>query len=58
MYNIHKLYVSELYCTEEDNHVVDDDCCQFVGSLEFSVPEYFTGKWEAVEKYVFGMTEI
>ena len=29
-----------------------------VGSLEISVPEDFTEKWEAVEEYVFGMTEI
>ena len=58
MYDTRKVNVTELYCTEEDHLVVVDDCCQFVGSLEISVPEYFKGKWEGVEKYVFGMTEI
>lgn len=58
MYDTRKVYVTELYCTDEDNPVVVDDCCQFVGSLEISVPEYFKGKWGGVEKYLFGITEI
>ena len=44
MHDTRKVYVTELYCTEEDNPVVVDDCCQFVGSLKISVPEYFKGK--------------
>ena len=58
LYSTQKSYISELYCTEEENPVVIDDSCQLVGSLEISVPEDFTEKWKAVEEYVFGMTEI
>mgnify|MGYP003687646659 CR=1 FL=1 len=58
LYSTQKSYVSELYCTEEENPVIVDDRCQLVGSLEISVSEDFTEKWEAVEEYVFGMTDI
>ena len=58
LYSTQKSYISELYCTEEENPVVVDDRCQLVRSLEISGPEDFTEKWEAVEEYVFGMTEI
>ena len=58
IYDTQNSYVSEFYGTEEDNPVVVGDRCQLVGSLEISVPEDFTEKWEAVEENVFGMTEI
>ena len=58
IYNNQKSYISKLYCIAEENPAVVDDKCQFVGSLDISVPDYVTGKWEAVEEYVFGMTQI
>ena len=51
-------YTLDVYCTENDNPIVVDESCQFIGRLAVSVPEHFTGIWRGHEKYEFGMTEI
>nr|XP_022310816.1 heat shock 70 kDa protein 12A-like isoform X2 [Crassostrea virginica] len=53
-----KKYTLNVICTENDNPIVVDESCQFVGRLAVSVPEHFTGIWRGHEKYEFGMTEI
>lgn len=58
IYDTDKSYLTSVYCTEKENPVIVDESCQLVGKLTVTVPDHITGKWEAEEEFVFGMTEI